>query len=177
MIAASTKKVESKPVRKKQSASWKLPAEYQRLNLTNDQREKAAAIMSRYDGQISKLEGMINSLKSDRQRDLSALLSVKHEAFAHQCENPRGQAAMKIHRQSRQSRNGKVKTQSTKVMTPQADRHTRVGGSRLEGQVAQQSARQKMTRAPHDRRDHCGLIVNERCGETKSVSPLCFYTA
>jgi hypothetical protein len=31
-----------------------------------------------------------------------------------------------------------------------------------------------MTRAPHDRRDRCGLIVKERCGETKLVSPLRF---
>jgi hypothetical protein len=34
-----------------------------------------------------------------------------------------------------------------------------------------------MTRTPHDCRDCCGKIVKERCGETKSVSPLYFYAA
>ena len=177
VIAASTKKVESKPILKKQSASWKLPAEYERLNLTNDQREKAYAILSRYDGQISKLEGMINSLKSDRQRELSALLSVKQTPSLTNAKTPE----VKPTKQDRTDEAGDVEWESQNPVDQndesQAGSHTRVGGSRLEGQVAQQSARQKMTRTPHDRRDRCGLIVKEHCGETKSVSPLCFYTA
>ena len=177
VIAASTKKVESKPILKKQSASWKLPAEYDRLNLTNDQREKAYAILSRYDGQISKLEGMINSLKSDRQREITTLLSVKQKPSLTNAKTPEVKPTSKIGPTKPAMSNGKVKTQSTKVMNPKRDNQTRVGGSRLEGQVAQQSARQKMTRTPRDRRDRCGLIVKEHCGETKSVSPLCFYTA
>ncbi len=56
VIAASTKKVESKPILKKQSTSWKLPAEYDRLNLTNDQREKAYAILSRCEARSANLK-------------------------------------------------------------------------------------------------------------------------
>jgi hypothetical protein len=116
VIAASTKKVENKPVLKKESASWKLPAEYERLNLTNEQREKVYAITSRYDGEISKLEGMLHSLKSDRQRELSALLSVKQKPSLTNAKAPEVKPTKKIEPTKPAMSNGKVKTQSTKIM-------------------------------------------------------------
>jgi hypothetical protein len=115
-IAATTKKMESKPVLKKESASWKLPAEYERLNLSNEQREKVYAITSRYDGEISKLEGMLNSLKSDRQRELSALMSVKPTPSLTKAKTPEVKPTQKIGPTKPAMSNGKVKTQSTKIM-------------------------------------------------------------
>jgi hypothetical protein len=115
-IAATTKKVESKPVLKKESASWKLPAEYERLNLTSEQREKVYAITSRYDSEISKLEGTLNSLKSDRQRELSALLSAKPTPSVTKAKAPEIKPAKKIEPTKPAMSNGKAKTQSTKVM-------------------------------------------------------------
>ncbi len=72
--------------------------------------------MSRYDGQISKLEGMISSLKSDRQRDLSALLSVKHKRSLTTAKTPEVKPTKKIGPTKPAMSNGKVKTQSTKIM-------------------------------------------------------------
>ena len=77
---ATTKPVVTKPVQKVAAYSPKLPAGYEHLNLTSEQRIKAAAIADKYDSQITKMEAMLKSLKADRDKELSALTSPPKQA-------------------------------------------------------------------------------------------------
>jgi hypothetical protein len=68
------------PAPKERASSFQLPAGYEKINLTNSQREKAAAIMDKYAGQIRNLESQLNATKASREKELSALLTPQPQA-------------------------------------------------------------------------------------------------
>jgi len=55
--------------------SFQLPTGWERLNLSNDQRDKAAAISDKYSADIKKMEAQLEAAKANREKELSALLT------------------------------------------------------------------------------------------------------
>jgi hypothetical protein len=80
MVMASANTMLTKPLQKGPALSIQLPANYEQLNLTSPQRDKAMAIMDRYAAQIRNLESQLNAMKTGREMELSALLTPQQQA-------------------------------------------------------------------------------------------------
>jgi len=74
---ASANTMVTKPVQKGPALAVQLPANY--VNLTGPQRDKAMAIMDRYETQIRNLESQLNAMKAGREKELSALLTQQQQ--------------------------------------------------------------------------------------------------
>jgi hypothetical protein len=85
--------------------SFPLPTGWERLNLSNDQREKAIAISDKYSAEIKKMEAQLEAAKANRQNELSALLTQEQR---NQFVNSNGQV------QKKPMTNGKAKSEVKK---------------------------------------------------------------
>jgi len=79
IVTASATTMMTKPVQKGLAPTFQLPANYEQLNLTNPQRDKATAVMNKYEVQIRNLESKLNDMKAGREKELSALLTPQQQ--------------------------------------------------------------------------------------------------
>jgi hypothetical protein len=79
-IAVAPAKTMAVAPAKKEVVSSRLPAGYDQLKLTSDQRNKAVAIMDKYAGQIRDMESRLNALKVSQEKELAALLIVQPQS-------------------------------------------------------------------------------------------------
>jgi hypothetical protein len=86
--------------------SFQLPIGWERLNLSNDQREKATAISDKYSAEIKKMEAQLQATKANRENELSALLTQEQR---NQFVNSNGQV------QKKAMTNGKAKSEVKKT--------------------------------------------------------------
>jgi hypothetical protein len=86
--------------------SFPLPAGWERINLSNDQREKAMVISDKYSAEIKKMEAQLEAAKANRQNALSALLTQEQR---NQFVNSNGQI------QQKPTTNGKAKSEIKKA--------------------------------------------------------------
>jgi hypothetical protein len=82
--------------------SIQLPTGWDRINLTNDQRDKAMVISDKYSAEIKKMEAQLEAAKANREKELSALLTPEQR---NQFVNSNGQG------QKTPTTNGKVKAE------------------------------------------------------------------
>jgi hypothetical protein len=80
VVVDSAKTTVTKPAQQARDASMQLPAGYEQLSLTSNQREKTFAVMERYAAQIRSLESMLNTAKTSREKEMSALLTPQQQA-------------------------------------------------------------------------------------------------
>jgi hypothetical protein len=61
------------------AAKLELPAGYEKINMTDNQRNRAMLIMNRYSPEISRLETQLNVLKAARDKELSVVLKPQEQ--------------------------------------------------------------------------------------------------
>ena len=86
--------------------SIQLPVGWERINLTNDQRDKATVISDKYAAEIKKMEAQLEAAKANREKELSALLTPEQR---NHFVNSNGQV------QKKPVTNGKVKVETKKT--------------------------------------------------------------
>lgn len=76
------KKTDDKKVEKKDDggkAKGVLPANWKKLGLTDDQVQKVYKVQNKYDEEIDKLQAKIDALKTERTKDMKAVLTAEQK--------------------------------------------------------------------------------------------------
>jgi hypothetical protein len=103
------------PAPKANAASIQLPAGFEKMNLSNDQRTKAKAIMDRYSMQIANLESQLNAMKASRDKELSAMLKPQTQLAKAPANN-----ASKVTNVTKPAATAQAKPTANKTTTPPA---------------------------------------------------------
>ncbi len=116
----AAKPIVSNAVPMKRANSTQLPAGWEQINLSNDQRDKAVVIVDKYADEIRKMEAQLEAAKTSREKELSALLTPQQRS---QFANMKGQGQNKpmTNVGRAQPMNGKVKPESKKTTMVKRD--------------------------------------------------------
>lgn len=83
-VGQDAKKPEDKPAAKKEGAKkepkGRLPNNFSKVGIDDQQKEKIYAIQSKYDDQLSKLEGELKALRSQRDAEVEGVLTADQKA-------------------------------------------------------------------------------------------------
>jgi hypothetical protein len=114
VAAKSVEKIANNPA--PISRGIRIPAGWEQLNLTSEQRDKAAVIENKYASEIKKMEDMLAAAKANREKELSVLLTPQQRT---QFASRNGQNSNKRMTNIRVIRpatvNGKVKPEGKKT--------------------------------------------------------------
>ena len=85
-----------------------IPSEYEKIGLSNEQRDKVRSIVNRYDVQIQNMETLLNSMKTNRAKELSNVLTSKQQSELANGKTPVPSQAKPEVKRSNTSKNDKT---------------------------------------------------------------------
>jgi hypothetical protein len=144
VVTASAKMMATRPAQNGSAVSVQLPANFEKMNLTSDQRAKAGTIMDKYAVQIRDLESRLNDMKASRDKELSALLAPQKQTQLTKTKGgSQSKPSTKVGPTPSAATTGQLKSPSNKTSTVKRDNATASAAPMSKNKVAKKTNGQK----------------------------------